>query len=490
MASMSLARWAPRLRSALKSTASGIVVVLLLIGGFWGGHLLSPDHSSDEPEGAPTDAALGSVVELTEQKRIAAGIHASPVERREICATKTVAGTIEYISSRHLSLHVPVDCVVGELLVKTGQTVVEGERLATLSSAEIALARVEIEKSEADVRIAQIQHEITKEKHDNLLELLATLDKTPPLEDVEAQFDDTALGDYRQALLGAYSQFVLATNIADRLKPLDKQGLVPGRTVEERASQREVAAARFRTACEKARYESRQELAKAEAAYDIAQRQLAVSQERLRLLLGPFAEEADGEASSEFVVRAPFAGRIEGFTVSPASRVDKGEPLLVLADTSRLWVSALVHQHDWGALKLAEDQTVQVSVPALPGETFEARVKYVGAEVSSTTRALPLVAELDNTAGRFRPGMFAWVVLPMETPRQGLAVSPGAIERQDAEQFVFVEEAKDRYRRVNVKTGLETPDYVEILAGLSTGQMVVDEGAFYLKSELLLEDEE
>jgi hypothetical protein len=54
---------------------------------------------------------------------------------------------------------------------------------------------------------------------------------------------------------------------------------------------------------------------------------------------------------------------------------------------------------------------------------------------------------------------------------------------------VFVQAGENRYQRVDVTLGIETPDYVEVERGLSAGQMVVDRGSFYLKSELLLEQE-
>ena len=46
------------------------------------------------------------------------------------------------------------------------------------------------------------------------------------------------------------------------------------------------------------------------------------------------------------------------------------------------------------------------------------------------------------------------------------------------------------FQRVDVDTGIETPDWVEVTRGLTEGAPVVDHGAFYLKSELLLEEEE
>ena len=52
-----------------------------------------------------------------------------------------------------------------------------------------------------------------------------------------------------------------------------------------------------------------------------------------------------------------------------------------------------------------------------------------------------------------------------------------------------VPDGKDRFRRVDVSTGIESGDFVEVTRGLTAGQQVVAQGAFVLKSELLLEKE-
>jgi len=486
------ARWVPKLRATTRNVGAAIFVVALLIFGFWGGHFLTSGDAVEEPsDQEPADTSeLPSLVTLPPQKLASADIHVSPVGYRDVSAVKTVAAVIDYDTSRYVEMRAPVGAVIIERLVKTGQHVKPGDRLATLSSAEIELAKTEIRKAEADVRLAQLQYDWTKKTHDNLAALLSALKQQPSVSEIEAQFDQASLGDYRDQLLTAYSQFQLASSVARRIKPLDEKGLVPGRMAEQRTSQRDIAATVFKSACEKSRFESQRELARTEAEVDVAQRQLAVRRQHLELLLGPFSQDSGEPAGSTFDVRAPFAGRIEKLAVAPSARVVQGDPLLVLADTSRLWVSAQVHQHDWKALRLDSNQTVLVRVPALPGEQFQARVSFVGAEVSADTRAIPLVAEFDNPDGRFRPGMFAWVSLPMEAPRENLAVSPSSIQRHESQAFVFVQEADDRFRRVDVTTGIETADYVEIKAGLSEGQQVVDRGAFYLKSELLLEQEE
>ena len=55
---------------------------------------------------------------------------------------------------------------------------------------------------------------------------------------------------------------------------------------------------------------------------------------------------------------------------------------------------------------------------------------------------------------------------------------------------MFVEDLPRTFRRVDISQGIETPEWVEITAGLDEGVPVVVQGTFQLKSELLLEHEE
>jgi multidrug efflux pump subunit AcrA (membrane-fusion protein) len=77
----------------------------------------------------------------------------------------------------------------------------------------------------------------------------------------------------------------------------------------------------------------------------------------------------------------------------------------------------------------------------------------------------------------------------MGQPRRVLAVPASSIVQHEQTRFVFVADGPDTFRRVDVITGLETPDWIEIKDGLKAGQDVVDAGTFALKSELLLERE-
>ena len=120
---------------------------------------------------------------------------------------------------------------------------------------------------------------------------------------------------------------------------------------------------------------------------------------------------------------------------------------------------------------------------------FEARVRYFGREVQADTNSVPLVATIENSEGLLRPGMFVRVTIPIGESREVLSVKPESVVQHENQSFVFVDMHGGTFKRVDVSTGQASDDWIEVTKGLSPGQLVVTNGAFLLKSELLLQGE-
>lgn len=536
----------PRPTSKLASMVPGLVagaVVLALLGVGWKmgflQRLLKPGGAGEE-ESAPASTERPSEVELSAEKAKFADLRIGKATRQPVRETRAVPGRVNYDASKHLDITLPIECVVREVLVEPGQEVEEGQKLVVLSSAAIGLARDEVMKREADLELARREHDWAEEIAENVEALLKRLKQHPKWADLEQQIETASLGDYQEKLVAAYSKLLLAESIANSTNEADGQSALSRRVVEERRSNREIAAATFKGACESARFEAMKDHERAHAAEEQAARMLAISRDRLLALLGsqgelaglpmsaptkapaasvnpPSASEnpppsenpptpgAGGKKTkgdlrrermafddvklSEFFVRAPIAGRIEERHVANAARVAEGKPLFTIANTDTLWVEAEIHERDWRALEHAAHGTVTIRVPALKEAEFPTKLRYIGAKVSADTRSVPLVVDLNNEEDRFKPGMFVWVDVPLEAERTAIVVPPGAVMRHEEQAFVFVPDGPNKFRRVDVVTGLETSRGIEIVSGLEDGQEVVDHGAFFLKSELLLDKE-
>ena len=477
-----------------------LLAAIALTVGVWGGARLfwrNPELDTSGQESAARED--DEVVELTPGKMEHAGIESAPVESRALREKRTIPGRLQYNQTRHIELRAPTDGTLMDVLVKPGDAIAAGTEVAVFSSPEIGLARAEVLRLEGQLELAKRKREWEQNIVTNAKALVEILEDEPDMTDVGKAFKSRTLGKVRETLLSAYTRYRLADQMFQGTASLRGSGAMSAKSLRERTAERQASQAAFRAAMEQVLFDSRNRFIEVDAEWKNAQRQLEIGHQKLTTLLGykeltriqETASPADSpEPISRVELRAPMAGTVERILFAANERVTQNDSLLVIADTSTLWVSAEIRDSDWAALEVSVGDELEVQTPALLGQSIKARVIFLGREVSEETHALPLMAEISNSKGRFRPGLFVRVNVPVSSPRDVLAVRPSSLMRHESGTFVFVEEGPTRYRRVDVTTGLETPEWIEIRRGLKEGKRVVEKGAFVLKSELLLEGEE
>ncbi|MGH9659585.1 MAG: efflux RND transporter periplasmic adaptor subunit, partial [Bryobacteraceae bacterium] len=92
--------------------------------------------------------------------------------------------------------------------------------------------------------------------------------------------------------------------------------------------------------------------------------------------------------------------------------------------------------------------------------------------------------EVPNRDGRLKPQMFVTMQLPTANAREALVVPADAVQQIDDDTVVFVQTAGETFEKRVVETGMGTGGWVPVLAGLKSGERVVTDGAFMLKSKL------
>lgn len=201
---------------------AGALVGLSLIGGAYGFWKLrgrqAPDHSFGTENTAAEEAP--TTVTVPTDKLASAHVESAPVATHSVQQTRIVPGRIDYHGLKRVELKAPVEVVVREVLVKPGDPVQAGTRLASLVSSEIGLARADVEKNEAELRISNQALEWAQEIAGNLDELLKILKEMPDTEDVDRKFEGKLLGDHRQGILSSYAKFVLADRMWADVQPL------------------------------------------------------------------------------------------------------------------------------------------------------------------------------------------------------------------------------------------------------------------------------
>ena len=436
------------------------------------------------------------IVELSPEKIEAAGIHAVPVEKHSIRLTRTVPGRIQYDDTRHVSLKAATTGSLTEVKVKPGDSVGAGQVLAILSSPEVGTARADVLARENDLKLAQADLDWANSTFDGLKTMVNAIEQRKSVEEIRKTLEDKSVGKSRDTLLSAYSRFLLADALIQSLSTAGSNGALSGRQVAERQSTFESAEASLKAIAEQETYDARRLVTQAKNAYEQAKNTLKISQQHLVTLLGYDEPEMNNQEStvnerlSHVEVRAPFPGTIEQRLFSISERIQLGDTLFVLADTTQVWVAANLREGEWSATTLQSGDKVIVTSPAMPGREFPASVYYIGREVSTQTNAVPLVATISNADGLLRPGLFVRVLLPLAESREVLAVPESAICEHDSKSFVFVTKGERTFQQVVIEKGVQEDHWVEVKSGLTGTESVVDHGAFALKSELLLEREE
>jgi cobalt-zinc-cadmium efflux system membrane fusion protein len=445
---------------------------------------------------AAKDDAPKTVVVLPAAKRSAAKIHVESVQSRPMSPTVVVPGRVQYDDTRHIEIKAATDCVLMKILVKPGDTVQAGQVVAVLTSPEVGTARANLIQRQMDLKLAERSADWERETCDNVLQLVKEIEGRKPLKQLRSEFDSRKLGEAGSSLVTAYARWELAQSA---VAGLDRTSAVlPERTVRERLNEVEAAQASMKAVCEQSSFESRRRTDTAQFALEDARRRVEIARQNVAMLLGyredavnTGAEEGNQQRIlSQVECRAPFAGTIERKVFSASERAKQGDTMFVLADTRQLWIAADLREREWSMLNIAPESELIVESPALPNQKFAAKLYYIGREVSQESNAVPLVATIDNSKGLLRPGLFVRITLANGEHKPRLAVPSSAVVEHDQKKFVFIGESEDTFRRVDVTTGLEQGEMVEITHGLESGMQVVTRGGFILKSELLLESEE
>ncbi|MCF6097800.1 efflux RND transporter periplasmic adaptor subunit [Thermovorax subterraneus] len=190
-------------------------------------------------------------------------------------------------------------------------------------------------------------------------------------------------------------------------------------------------------------------------------------------------------AKNELVYTAPFDGTIvevnvsEGEELVQSSSQSSSEPLIILADYSKMKVVISVDELD--AVKIKEGMPVKITSDAFPGKSWQGTVENV-AEIGTSSDDVSTfdVTIVTSPIEELKAGMTVTAEIIVQSKEDTLILPASAIREANGRTFVLLREnegeANGQSRRQNmkeVKLGIKTSEYVEILEGLSEGDEVI-----------------
>ena len=178
------------------------------------------------------------------------------------------------------------------------------------------------------------------------------------------------------------------------------------------------------------------------------------------------------------VIRSPVDGFIGRRYLDPGAYVTSSTAVVSVVDVSLVRLVANLVERD---LRLvSEGVQARIEVDAFPGETFIGHVARIAPVLDPATRTAQIEIEVPNPDFRLKPGMYARVGLSVGTSSGVVVVPREAVVTRTSARGVFrVDVASDQptVEFIALVIGLEDQTYVEVVKGVSEGDLIVTTGA-------------
>lgn len=212
----------------------------------------------------------------------------------------------------------------------------------------------------------------------------------------------------------------------------------------------------------------KEEMRVAEA--DVEKTKAAVVEARKNLVVAQNTIDYHLARLGDTLISAPFEGLIVRRDRDPGDVVVPGTSIYLLISTQDMWVRAWVDETEMR--QVAREQPANVVFRAEPATVYRGKVARIGRETDRETREFLVDVEVEQLPRNWSVGQRADVFIQSAHKEGATTVTPKVILRKQGEIGVMV----DRDGRAvwqPVRIGLRGRERVEILAGLSVGDIVV-----------------
>jgi HlyD family secretion protein len=172
-------------------------------------------------------------------------------------------------------------------------------------------------------------------------------------------------------------------------------------------------------------------------------------------------------------IEAPFSGTVTSVDIKPGDAVSPGQPVVQVADLSRLYVQVDVSEVDVNRVKVGQEVRITFDADleqAYKGEVIE--VGLVGVDVQGVVN-FKLTVEMLNADEDVRPGMTAAVNIVVNEVENALLVPNRAVRVRDGKRIVYV--LKNGVpETVDIELGASSDLFSEVIDGeLREGDLIV-----------------
>lgn len=187
------------------------------------------------------------------------------------------------------------------------------------------------------------------------------------------------------------------------------------------------------------------------------------------------------EVTKYITLYSPISGTVIFKNIDEGAQINRGMPLLKIADLSNLWILADIYEFESSKMKLGLNATVTFDY--LPGKYYKGKVSFIYPTIDVQTRTLKVRFDIPNKGGELKPGMFANVDIETESNGVFPLVPKQAILRSGRQNTVILALGNGKFKPVQVELGQSAEGYYQVLKGLSANANIVTSSQFLIDSE-------
>jgi RND family efflux transporter MFP subunit len=176
-------------------------------------------------------------------------------------------------------------------------------------------------------------------------------------------------------------------------------------------------------------------------------------------------------------ITAPYDGKITSVTITEGRAATAFQAAMIIGDLSKLEIKANLSSTDVG--QLAVGMPAKLSLSSRPSETIDGEIVRLppstiaqGINAADVDKSTVVGLTDPAKAPPLELGDLVKTIVTVTKKDDALWLPPQAIRTFEGRKFVVIKEGAGQ-RRVDVKTGIESTDRVEILDGLTEGQQVL-----------------
>jgi len=185
-------------------------------------------------------------------------------------------------------------------------------------------------------------------------------------------------------------------------------------------------------------------------------------------------------------ITAPFTGYITKKYYDPGvyvttSTTATNSTLFTMMDIEKL--KAIINVPEKDVISLPKIIDIKVTIDALPGMVFNARINKISGAIDLSTRTMQVEIYIDNPGKVMKPGMFATISLILDKKENVLIVPNETVQNDIKGNYIFVFNPDSTVTKKYVQLGILHDNKDEITSGISdddilivTGQTLVRNG--------------